>query len=126
VYGEPRNPGSGVPGTPERPPVAPDASRQAHAADQAPAEPGPPQNPSPSAPAPRTGRALFAWAKEQDQRYEAGLIKYLNGWGKLQEFPPRMVDWDAEQVARGYAEACYKLQLHRTGHSEAYERALAN
>ncbi len=60
--------------------------------------------------APRSGKALFAWTKEQEQRYEVGLLKYLNGWAKLQEFPGRMVDWDAEQVGLAYAEACRKLQ----------------
>jgi hypothetical protein len=46
---------------------------------------------------------------------------------KLQEFPSRMVDWDADQVSQGYAEACRKLQsLQQHGHSEAYEEALSN
>jgi hypothetical protein len=112
---------SGNPG-----PNGPESSPQPPAADPARPESGPPAPPSGGAPGPRTGRALFAWVKEQDQRYEVGLLKYLNGWGKLQEFPPRMVDWDADQVARGYSEACRKLQLLRTGHSEAYERALTN
>jgi len=41
---------------------------------------------------PRSGKALFAWTKEQEQRHEVGLLKYLNGWAKLQEFPGRMID----------------------------------
>ena len=76
--------------------------------------------------APRSGRALFAWTKEQEQRHEVGLLKYLNGWAKLQEFPGRMVDWDADQVSQAYSEAVRKLQAISTGHSEAYEEALAN
>lgn len=75
---------------------------------------------------PRTGKALFAWTKEQEQRHEVGLLKYLNGWAKLQEFPGRMVDWDAEQVSLAYAEACRKLQSIQAGSAEAYEEALAN
>jgi Rad52/22 family double-strand break repair protein len=59
---------------------------------------------------PRSGKALFAWSKDQEQRHEVGLIKYLNGWAKLQEFPGRMVDWDADQVSRAYQEACRKLE----------------
>ncbi len=59
---------------------------------------------------PRSGRALFAWTKEQEQRHEVGLLKYLNGWAKLQDYPGRMVDWDAEQVGLAYGEACRKLQ----------------
>jgi hypothetical protein len=76
--------------------------------------------------APRSGRALFAWTKDQEQRHEVGLLKYLNGWAKLQEFPGRMVDWDAEQVSLAYSEAVRKLQSISNGHAEAYEEALAN
>jgi len=75
---------------------------------------------------PRTGKALFAWTKDQEQRHQVGLLKYLNGWAKLQEFAPRMVDWDAEQVSQAYSEACRKLQSLSHAQSEAYEEALAN
>jgi len=75
---------------------------------------------------PRTGKALFAWTKDQEQRYQVGLLKYLNGWAKLQEFPSRMVEWDADQVSQAYAEACRKLQSIQNTHSEAYEEALSN
>ena len=60
--------------------------------------------------APRTGRALFAWTKDQDGKFEYGLLKYLSAWAKSQEFPPRMVDWDAEQVSRAYSEARRRLR----------------
>jgi len=76
--------------------------------------------------APRSGRALFAWTKEQEQRHEVGLLKYLNGWAKLQDFPGRMVDWDADQVALAYQEACRKLQAIQPTRNEAFEEALAN
>lgn len=76
--------------------------------------------------APRTGRAMFAWTKEQEQRHEVGLLRYLNSWAKLQEFPGRMVDWDADQVSQAYAEAVRKLNAVASGHTEAYEEALAN
>jgi hypothetical protein len=99
-----------------------------------------PEAPAPSAPepqaparqvsgngsAPRSGRALFAWTKDQEQRHEVGLLKYLNSWAKLQDFPGRMVEWDADQVSQAYAEAVRKLQSISTGHAEAYEEALAN
>jgi hypothetical protein len=77
-------------------------------------------------PVPRTGKALFAWTKDQEQRYEVGLLKYLNSWAKLQEFPARMVDWDGAQVASAHAEAMRKLQSIQSAHTEAYEEALAN
>jgi hypothetical protein len=82
--------------------------------------------PEPSERAPRSGRALFAWTKDQEQRHEVGLLKYLNSWAKLQDFPGRMVDWDADQVNQAYAEGVRKLQSISTGHAEAYEEALAN
>jgi hypothetical protein len=75
------------------------------------------QNGKPRDNAPTTGRALFAWTKEQEQRHEVGLIKYVTKWGELQDFPRRMVDWDAEQVALGYAEAIRKIQ--QVDHSSA-------
>jgi hypothetical protein len=75
---------------------------------------------------PRTGKALFAWTKDQEQRHQVGLLKYLNGWAKLQEFPARMVEWDADQVAVAHAEAVRKLHSIQSSHTEAYEEALAN
>lgn len=75
---------------------------------------------------PRSGKALFAWTKEQEQRHEVGLLKYLNGWAKLQDFPGRMVDWDGEQVALAYSEACRKLQAIQPSRNESLEEALAN
>jgi hypothetical protein len=76
--------------------------------------------------APKSGRALFAWTKEQEQRHEVGLLKYLNRWAKFQEFPGRMVDWDADQVSQAYAEAIRKLQSIDKGAAEVREEALAN
>lgn len=75
---------------------------------------------------PRSGKALFAWTRDQEQRHSVGLLKYLNGWAKLQEFPGRMVDWDAEQVSLAYAEACRKLHALQSASSEALEEALSN
>lgn len=75
---------------------------------------------------PRTGKALFAWTKDQEQKFEVGLLKYLNQWAKLQDFPGRMIDWDAEQVALAYQEACRKLEALLDHSTEAYEEALSN
>jgi hypothetical protein len=66
-------------------------------------------NPKPSGP-PRTGRQLFAWTKDQEQLHQVGLLKYLNQWAKLQEFPGRMVDFSADQVTLAHQEALRKLQ----------------
>jgi hypothetical protein len=63
---------------------------------------------------PRTGRALFGWIKNQEEKSGVELLKYINGWGKIQEFPGRVVDWDEEQVAQAYAEANRKLATLQT------------
>jgi hypothetical protein len=75
---------------------------------------------------PRSGRALFAWVKEHEQKHEVALLKYLNNWGKLQEFPGRMVDWDAEQVSQAHAEATRKLRSLLPDREEELEEALSN
>lgn len=59
---------------------------------------------------PRSGKALFAWTKEQEQKYEVSLLKYLNSFMKLQDMPHRMVDLSPEDVAICHAEAERKLQ----------------
>ncbi|CAN5891935.1 hypothetical protein BH23PLA1_BH23PLA1_20260 [soil metagenome] len=79
-----------------------------------------------TAPPPRSGRAMFAWVKDQEQRHGVNLLKYLNNWGKLQEYPSRMIDWDAEQVAMAYSEAIRKLQSIHPASEEALEEALSN
>jgi hypothetical protein len=102
---------------PALPPYEPGLSRSANlarrlASPEAPeAAPEPEENRSPAqGPPPRSGRALFAWCKDIEQRLEVGILKYVNNWGKMQEFPGRMVDWDADQTALAYAEACRKLR----------------
>lgn len=75
---------------------------------------------------PRNGRGLFAWVKDQEARHGSGLLQYLNKWGKLQAYPGRMVDWDDDQIALAYAEACRKIQAVDHARDEAYEEALSN
>lgn len=71
----------------------------------------PRENASPAdrGPAPRSGKALFAWVKEQEQRHDVGLLRHLNEWAKGQGFRDRMVDWDAGQIAAAFAEANRRL-----------------
>lgn len=76
--------------------------------------------------APRSGKALFAWSKDMEQKYEVGLIKYINGWAKLQDFPGRMVEWDGDQVALAHKEAVRKLQTLVGDLEEVYQEALSN
>jgi len=74
---------------------------------------------------PRSGRALFAWTKDQDEKHEYGLLKHLNAWGKRQDFPGRMVDWEGEQVTRAYSEACRKIRAIQNM-QHATEAAMSN
>jgi hypothetical protein len=74
---------------------------------------------------PRSGRALFAWTKDMEARHEVGLLQYLNKWGKLQDYPGRMVDWDADQVANAYQEARRKLASAAVGEDADIDRAAA-
>lgn len=90
--------------------AAPEAAREPGSDDNAPANAPAPRPSAPGGTAPRSGKALFAWSKDMEARFEVGLLKYLNGWAKLQEFPERMIDWDGEQVALAYAEAVRKLR----------------
>ncbi len=67
---------------------------------------------------PRSGKALFAAVKGLEQKHEIDLLKYLNSYAKLQEFPGRMVDFDADQVATVWEEVQRKLQ---TVHGDSHE-----
>ncbi|HXS24458.1 MAG TPA: Rad52/Rad22 family DNA repair protein [Gemmatimonadales bacterium] len=69
---------------------------------------------------PRSGKALFGWVKDAEQRHQVGLLKYLNSWAKLQEFPGRMIDWDADQVSLAYAEATRKLAAIQAASDPVY------
>jgi hypothetical protein len=93
-------------------------AQPAPAPSAAPAAPAPAARANDDSTAPRTGRALFAWTKEHDKRFEYGLLKYVSEWAKRQEFPSRMVDWDSEQVSQAHSEACRRvraLQSTRNG-----------
>lgn len=59
---------------------------------------------------PRTGKALFAFVKDMETKHEVALLTYLNKWAAVQEFPKRMIDFDADQVALAYGEAQRKIQ----------------
>jgi hypothetical protein len=82
--------------------------------------------PAGDGPVPRSGRGLFAWLKDQEQKHEVVLLRYMNNWGKLHEFPARIVDWDAEQVAQAHAEAVRKLRALLPDPAESQVEALAN
>jgi hypothetical protein len=54
---------------------------------------------------PQTGKALFAWIKQQDEKHGYGLLRLISGWAKQRDFPARMVQWTPEQVHQAYGEA---------------------
>ncbi len=64
--------------------------------------------------APKTGKALFAWIKERDEKLGVDLLKTLTDWGKENRYPPRMVQWNAEQVDQGHGEAVRLLASMRS------------
>jgi hypothetical protein len=83
----------------------------------------PPDHDEPPRDAPRTGKALFRWAREMEEKTDHAVLKFLNGYGKSEGFSSdRLVDWTADEVARGYAEAVRKLREtgHGTGGAEEH------
>ena len=68
--------------------------------------------------APQSGKALFAWIKKQDEKYGFGLLKTVSDWAKRQDFPARMVQWNAEQVQKALIEAQAAIQVTRTTQNE--------
>jgi hypothetical protein len=54
---------------------------------------------------PQTGKALFAWIKQQEEKLGPGLLRIVSEWGQGEGFPSRMVQWNGEQVRQAYAEA---------------------
>jgi hypothetical protein len=59
---------------------------------------------------PQTGKALFAWIKQQDEKHGFGLLEIISDWARSRDFPARMIQWSSEQVHLGHAEACAAIQ----------------
>lgn len=64
---------------------------------------------------PRDGRALYKWAKDRQEETGKEVFKWLQSWGKLQDYPPRVVDWNPDQVANGWDAANKKLEASANG-----------
>jgi hypothetical protein len=62
---------------------------------------------------PQTGKALFAWIKQHDEKHGTGLLAALSGWAKQHEYPARMIQWNAEQVEEAFAEAQAAIRARR-------------
>lgn len=55
---------------------------------------------------PRTGGALFAWLKKQEEEHGVAVIKPINAWGKKQDLPWKMTEWPAEAIPEAHRRAC--------------------
>lgn len=60
---------------------------------------------------PRSGKALFMWTRDQSKEHNFDLLEHINKWSRQVKYPARIVDWDTEQVAAGYAEGCRVLGI---------------
>lgn len=59
---------------------------------------------------PRTGKALFAWIKQAEQRHGSGLLTYINEWASAQGYAGRMIEWPPTVVSEAYLEAVAAIQ----------------
>jgi Rad52/22 family double-strand break repair protein len=108
-------------------PPAPPGPHRSRASAHPRSDPKPGQKQTESPGAPRTGKALFAWTLAQEQRHEVGLLRHLNQWAKPQDFPGRMVDWDARQVKLAHDEARRWLAALKQGEETyGHMEAIAN
>jgi hypothetical protein len=117
------------PASPEPPPAplpapSPAPNPKVPDRDRLPSQARPPTRPEPGK-APRSGRALFAWTKEQEQRHEVGLLKYLNSWAKLQDFPPRRSSQTAGSGDLPRLPVSGRLPAHRQREQKLAQRKLA-
>jgi hypothetical protein len=54
---------------------------------------------------PESGKALFAWIKHHDEANGSALLLKISDWARQQNFPARMIQWNADQVRHGFAQA---------------------
>lgn len=71
----------------------------------------PAAGPAPGGKQPKTGRGLFAWLKDLEEKDESlrGILKWVGAWGKAQGLPWQMNDWNESAVFGGYSEAVRKI-----------------
>lgn len=81
-----------------------------------PREDRPPRDDRPGPP-PKTGKALFGWLKDRDERHGSDLLAIVTDWGRDNGFPPRVVQWSAEQVDQAHTEALRLLAGPAAGYA---------
>lgn len=59
--------------------------------------------------APRTGKELFGWLKDEEKAGARGLFRAIAQWGKSVGYPEQFADWSADEVADGYDEARHRM-----------------
>lgn len=71
--------------------------------------------------APRTGKALFAWLREIDEKSGTDVLRNVTEWGKARRYPPRMIAWNGDQVGEAvdYCHALMNPPQSRRGNSRA-------
>jgi hypothetical protein len=52
---------------------------------------------------PTSGKGLFRWCKQIEEKRDLQVLRPLNKWARVEEMPPRMIDWDQEMVAKATA-----------------------
>jgi hypothetical protein len=60
---------------------------------------------APAAFIPANGRQLFAWAKREEERGNAGVLDLLSDFGRVHNFPSQIVGWFRDETAQGLAAA---------------------
>ena len=68
--------------------------------------------------APRSGRALFAWIREQEQRYGISLLLHVNAFGKINGYPAKVIEWNPKMVSLAHSECVRKIASFHSGQSE--------
>jgi hypothetical protein len=64
----------------------------------------PAQRPKTFSGPPKTGRALYSWAKRHDEERGTAFVRWLNGWGKQNELDGRMSEWPNEAAIAAHRE----------------------
>ncbi len=70
---------------------------------------------------PKSGGGLYAWVKDQDEKYDLGLLKHINAWAKRQQLEGRMKDWEPGDIKKAWNEANRRIRAVRQAESDTDE-----
>jgi hypothetical protein len=77
---------------------------------------------APTAPRPRTGKALFGWIRDQERVGRVRLMPAIVDWARANGLPDRMLDWDADQVRLAWREVKRRLDGEPESPAERAEK----